>query len=204
MPTDNVCRKMRILQSLILIGSGLCLLNTAQAKPRTKATKPTTQSPTPRKPSLGVGLEVGGASYSAEETIRPTLALRASFSLVKTLRRGLARGLPTNWVGVYGRLQSDFDDDHVRTAAGVTTGLFLIHGDLGWTKYKGEQSDHSGPELLLGLGLFDIVGVYTRWAWLSNDQSIGELGIRVNYPLWVGQSRTNNRRNQSRANKGRK
>ena len=149
-------------------------------------------------------MEVGGASYSVEDAVRPTLALRASFSLIKTVRRELGRGLPTNWVGVYGRLQSDFDDDHVRTAAGVTTGFFVFHGDLGWTKYKGEQSDYSGPELLLGLGLFDIVGVYTRWAWLSDDQSIGELGVRVNYPLWVGQSRSSKRRNQSRSNKRRK
>ena len=71
MPTSDLCRKLSILQSLILIGFGLCLLDTALAKPPTKATKPTTQSPTPRRPALGVGFEVGGASYSAEETIRP-------------------------------------------------------------------------------------------------------------------------------------
>ena len=197
MPPHDVYRRIRARQPLILIGLGLCLLNTAQAQP-------STQSPNPRKPALGVGLEVGGASYSVEDAVRPTLALRSSLSLVKTLRRELGRGLPTNWVGVYGRLQSDFDDDHVRTAAGLTTGFFLFYGDLGWTQYKGKQSDYSGPELLLGLGLFDIVGVYTRWAWLSNDQSIGELGVRVNYPLWVGQSRSNKRRHQSRSNKRRK
>ena len=81
-----------------------------------------------------------------------------------------------------------FDDDQTRTAAGLATGVFFLHGELGWTKYVVKQSEYSGPELLLGLGVFDIVGLYTRRAWLSNDQSIAELGLRVNYPLWVGQS----------------
>ena len=88
---------------------------------------------------------------------------------------------------MYGRLQNDFDDDHVRTAAGLAAGFFFLHGELGWTKHMLKQSEHFGPELLLGIGIFDIIGVYGRVAWLSNDQSITELGIRVNYHLWLGQ-----------------
>ena len=56
-----------------------------------------------------------------------------------------------------------------------------------------KQSESSGPEFLLGTGVFDIVSVYGRFAWLSNDQLIAELGIRVNYPLWIGQSWRPNR-----------
>lgn len=188
MPFNDVCSKSRIRKMLLVVTVGLCLFSMADAKPRAFKTRPK-----PSKLALGVGLETGAASYSAEEEIQPTIALRASLSLLQTLRRELGRGLPTRWIGVYGRLQNDFDDGHLRTAAGLTTGFFVFHGDLGWTKYTVKDAEFSGPELLLGLGIFDVVGLYTRWAWLSNDQSISELGLRVNVPLWVSKPRPRKR-----------
>lgn len=172
----TVFRNNRIFQSLISISLGLCLLNIAQAKPR--------------KPALGIGLESGVAYHISEEQTRPTIALRGSFLFLETMTHEIGKGLPMSWIGVYGRLQNDFDD-RLRTAAGLTTGYYFLHGELGWTK----QSEDSGLELLLGLGVFDIVGLYTRWAWLSHDHSIFEFGLRLNYPLWVGgQQNTSPRR----------
>ena len=171
-------RHNRIFQSLIPIGLGLCLLNIAQAKPR--------------KPALGIGLESGVAHHISEEQTRPTIALRGSFSFLETVTREIGKGLPISWIGVYGRLQNDFDD-RLRTAAGLTTGYYFLHGELGWSQYTSKQSEDSGPELLLGLGVADIVGLYTRWAWLSHDHSIFEFGLRLNYPLWVGEQQNTNR-----------
>ena len=155
---------------MLFVSLTLCLWSTAQGKPK------------PWRPALGLGLESGGARYTAKKQTHPTLALRGSLSLVKTLTRELGRGLPTSWVSVYGRLQDDFESDQVRSAVGVATGYLIFHGELGWT----QLSRQSGPELLLGLGVLDIIGLYARCAWLSQDQTIAELGIRLNYPLWVG------------------
>ena len=188
MSFNDVCSKSRIREVLMAITVWLCLFSMADAKPRAFKTRPK-----PSKLALGVGLETGAASYNAEEEIQPTIALRASLSLLNTVRRELGRGLPTRWFGLYGRLQNDFDDDHLRTAAGVTAGFLFLHGDLGWTKYTVEDSEFSGPELLLGLGIFDVFGLYTRWTWLSNDQSISELGLRVNVPIWVSKPRSRKR-----------
>ncbi len=181
---NELSRNARILPSLMAIGLSLCLLNTVQAKPGTAPARPNLL-----KPALGLGVESGAAFYSAEEQAEPTIALRASFSFLDTNKRELGRGLPIRWFGLYGRIQNDFDDEQLRTAAGLSAGYVFFNGELGWTKYTGKQADYSGPELLLGLGFFDIVGLYTRWAWLPNDQTVAELGLRVNYPLWVGQSR---------------
>ena len=101
MPFNDVCSKSRIRKMLLVVTVGLCLFSMADAKPRAFKTRPK-----PSKLALGVGLETGAASYSAEEEIQPTIALRASLSLLQTLRRELGRGLPTRWIGVYGRLQN--------------------------------------------------------------------------------------------------
>jgi len=169
----------QLIRLLVALGLSLCFLNITLAKPR--------------KPALGIGLETGLAHHLSEDRMRPTVGLRASFSFLETIRSELGRGLPTNWVGVYGRVQNDFDD-HLRTAVGLTAGYYILHGELGYSSYGAEQSDYSGPELLVGVGLFDIVGLYTRYAWLSSDHSIFELGFRVNYPLWVGEEQRSKRR----------
>lgn len=175
----TMLRRNRVSRSLISMSLGLCLLNIAQAKPR--------------QPALGIGLESGLAYHIAEEQNRPTIAFRGSFLFLETVKREIGKGLPISWFGVYGRLQSDFDD-RLRTAVGLSTGYYFLHGELGWSKYTAKRSEHSGPELLLGLGVFDILGLYTRWAWLSNDHSIFELGLRLNYPLWVGGQQSTKRR----------
>ena len=167
----SASRNHSALQALRFVYLSLCLWSTAQGKPK------------PWIPALGLGLEGGGARYIGKKQAHPTLALRGSLSLLKTVTRELGRGLPTSWVSVYGRLQNDLESDQVRSAVGVATGYLVFHGELGWT----QLSRHSGPELLLGLGVVDIIGLYTRCAWLSHGQTIAELGLRVNYPLWVGQ-----------------
>ena len=125
MPFNDVCSKSRIRKMLLVVTVGLCLFSMADAKPRAFKTRPK-----PSKLALGVGLETGAASHSAEEEIQPTIALRASLSLVQTVRRELFRGLPTRWIGVYGRLQNDFDDGYLRTAAGLTTGFLYSMATL--------------------------------------------------------------------------
>ena len=183
MPVNHISRYHLIAQSLISVSLYLSLLNTAQAKSS--------------KPALGIGLESSLAHHVPEDQIRPSIGLRASFSFLETVRRELGKGIPTNWKGVYGRLQNDFDG-HPRTAVGITAGYYLLHGELGWSTYEGKQSVLFGPELLIGLGVFDLVGLYTRWTWLSNDHSIFELGLRVNYPLWVGKTPVKKSRRKTR------
>jgi len=164
------------LQSMISVGLSLCLLSAGQAKPKSRL-----------KPAIVLGLESDVASDIAEKQVKPTIAFRASFSFLEMVRRELGRGLPIRWMSVYGRLQNDFDRDRLRTAVGFAAGFFVLHGELGWTQYTVKRTARSGPELLLGLGVVDVVGLYTRWAWLSYGQSVAELGLRVNYPLWVGE-----------------
>jgi len=190
MMLNYTCHNNQLIRLLVALGLSLCFLNITLAKPR--------------KPALGIGLETGLAHHLSEDRMRPTVGLRASFSFLETVRRELGRGLPTNWVGVYGRVQNDFDD-HLRTAVGLTAGYYILSGELGWSSYGAEQSDYSGPELLVSVGLFDIVGLYTRYAWLSSDHSIFELGFRVSYPLWVGEEQRSKRRvKPSRRNRKKK
>ena len=99
MPFNDVCSKSRIRKMLLVVTVGLCLFSMADAKPRAFKTRPK-----PSKLALGVGLETGAASHSAEEEIQPTIALRASLSLVQTVDVNCF--VVCRPVGlVYGRLQ---------------------------------------------------------------------------------------------------
>lgn len=98
-------------------------------------------------------------------------------------------GISQAWAGGYGRLNFEPEADITRAAVGLTAGFMLFNAELGVVSETYDPGpgfmdrDRAGTELLLGLGLFEYVGVYSRITRFSDGGNVNEAGLRMNIPL---------------------
>jgi len=130
-----------------------------------------------------VGTELGTSHHDAVRGPNFVTGLR----LAAVVPNG--GGMSMAWAGAYGRLNIQPESDITRGALGLTAGFMLFNAELGVVSESYDPGpgfvsrDRTGTELLLGLGLFEYVGIYSRVTSFQGGGNVNEYGVRMNIPL---------------------
>ena len=148
-----------------------------------KKAPPRAKSPEDGKLMVLVGAEFGTSHH--DSTRAPNFVTGLRLAAVVPSGGALAKA----WAGAYGRVNVQPEADITRSAMGLTAGFMMFNAELGLVSESFDGgpgflgSDRTGTELLLGIGLFEYVGLYSRVTSFEYGGGVNEYGIRMNMAL---------------------